>query len=436
MVFRHVVGRASGRVRLRLPQGPRRLSAALAPAEVKVDRAVGYWLLGCSGMVAGMVSVGGMTRLTKSGLSMTEWNLTGRKPPMSKIEWDAEFERYKTFPEWQQRKSMTLDEFKYIFWWEYGHRQLGRCVGVAFGVPLAYFLARGRIPAALKGRMFGLFALGGAQGLIGAWMVQSGLDASPEQRKEIRVSPYRLATHLGMAFTTYSLLLWTAMDVLRPRQVLEQALEKAAAGRRAAQSLGGDASKAAEVTQGLAKGLARVRGGAVATLGLVFTTALSGAFVAGNDAGRAFNTFPDMDGQWVPSGVLELEPLWRNFFENTACVQFDHRCLALASTTAVGLTLASGGASWAVLPPHAKAALVGMGGMVCVQASLGVGTLLLYVPIELAAAHQLGSLVLLSVTALAAHSLKPVPGLRAAPLIAAGAGALSAPGLALLATHK
>ena len=163
---------------------------------VVVDRAVGYWLLGCSGLVASMVTIGGLTRLTKSGLSMAYWKPTRVMPPVTYEEWAAEFEMYKRFPEWQQRQSMTLDEFKFIFYWEYGHRMLGRTVGVAFGAPLAYFLARGRIPAHLRGRMAGLFALGGSQGVIGWWMVKSGLEVDPKQRKEIRVSPYRLATHL------------------------------------------------------------------------------------------------------------------------------------------------------------------------------------------------------------------------------------------------
>eukprot|EP00613_Pedinella_sp_CCMP2098_P001609 CAMPEP_0171631544 /NCGR_PEP_ID=MMETSP0990-20121206/23734_1 /TAXON_ID=483369 /ORGANISM="non described non described, Strain CCMP2098" /LENGTH=435 /DNA_ID=CAMNT_0012201217 /DNA_START=89 /DNA_END=1396 /DNA_ORIENTATION=- len=419
------------------------------PAGPAVDKTVGYWLLGCGGMVAGMVAVGGLTRLTKSGLSMTEWNLTGRKPPWTHEDWVLEFDRYKTFPEWQQRQSMTLDEFKTIFWWEYGHRQLGRTVGVAFGVPLAYFLFKGRIPAHLKGRMAALFALGGTQGLVGAWMVQSGLDMDPTQRREIRVSPYRLATHLGLAFTTYTLLLWTALDVLQPKQRALAALSS--------------------VPPSLMPRLAALRGGSVLTAGLVFTTAMSGAFVAGNDAGRAFNTFPTMDGDWVPPGALELEPLWRNAFENTAAVQFDHRVLALASTSSVAATLAlafqplksavakaataaaagagakgaqaiqmlpsasspsSAAAIWRHLPVVTRGALAGMGGMVVVQVCLGVSTLLLYVPVELAAAHQLGSLVLLSFSTLAAHSLRGVA-FSTVPVAVAGIGALSVPVAAL-----
>jgi cytochrome c oxidase assembly protein subunit 15 len=292
---------------------------------------------------------------------------------------------------------------------------LGRAVGVAFGVPLAYFLFRGRIPAHLKLRMAALFGLGGAQGVVGAWMVQSGLEMDPKQRHEIRVSPYRLATHLGMAFTTYSLLVWTALDVFQPAAAAKQAVSKIPLPQ-------------------LPK-VAAVRGSAVATAALVFTTALSGAFVAGNDAGRAYNTFPTMDGHWVPPGALALEPAWRNAFENTATVQFDHRVLALASTAAVATTLVLSrrGNVWAILPPSTKLAVSGMVGMVGVQVSLGVSTLLLYVPLELAAAHQLGSLVLLTFATAAAHSLKGVALKSAVPVALAGVGVVTAPALALLA---
>ncbi|RYG59102.1 hypothetical protein EON64_20585, partial [archaeon] len=167
------------------------------------SRQVGYWLLGMSALVAGMVTVGGVTRLTRSGLSMTDWSLQGKLPPVTEAEWQAEFERYKQFPEWQQRRGMTLAEFKFIFFWEYAHRMLGRGVGVAFVLPALFFLARSSIPRHLHRRLLLLLGLGGTQGLVGWWMVRSGLEVDPAQHKEIRVSPYRLATHLGLAFTTY-----------------------------------------------------------------------------------------------------------------------------------------------------------------------------------------------------------------------------------------
>lgn len=342
-------------------------------------------------MVAGMVTVGGLTRLTKSGLSMTDWKPHGGLPPITDEEWRQQFEVYKQFPEWQQRKSMTLDEFKFIYFWEYGHRMLGRTVGLAFTLPLLYFLARGRIPKHQYGRMAALFTLGGTQGLVGWWMVQSGLNVDPLQKKEIRVSPYRLATHLGMAFTTYSLLVYTAMDVLNPTTP---------------RTLQG-------ITQSsLYSSLRRLRLVSCGTAGLVFVTAMSGAFVAGNDAGCAYNTWPLMDESFVPEGLLAMEPAWRNLFENTATVQFDHRLLAYATSASVGGLYAlarSDPRVWAKIPQQTRLAATGALGMVAVQVTLGISTLLLYVPIELAAAHQAGSLVLLSFMVATAHSLRSVP---------------------------
>lgn len=385
-----------------------------------VDKGIAFWLLGTGGLVAGMVTVGGLTRLTKSGLSMTDWKVQGSLPPMTREEWLAEFERYKQFPEWKQRQSMTLDEFKYIFYWEWGHRMFGRVVGVAFTGPLLYFLARGRITPQLRGRMGLLFAMGGSQGLVGWWMVRSGLNekdggwVKEGQAKEIRVSPYRLASHLCMAFGIYSLLLYTACDVLYPKPT-QLSL----------------ASVPAEV----ASKLPALRVAAVGTAGVVFVTAMSGAFVAGNDAGCAFNTWPDMDGQFLPDDAVEgrLEPAWRNFFENTALVQFDHRMLAYASIGAVATTygLARRGNVWAVLPTQARVGMNGLVGMVSAQAALGISTLLLYVPIELAACHQAGSLVLLSFATLSAHSLRAVPLAAGTPIAAGAAGAAVAGGAGL-----
>ncbi|KAJ8599588.1 hypothetical protein CTAYLR_004702 [Chrysophaeum taylorii] len=375
-------------VLLRRCRVPARTAITFAPPPV--DKPVGYWLLGCGGLVAGMVSVGGLTRLTRSGLSMTDWKLQGSLPPATKEDWEAEFERYKQFPEWEQRKSMSLDEFKTIYWWEYGHRMFGRVVGVAFCAPLVYFGMQGRLRG-LEPRLAALLGLGATQGLVGWWMVRSGLDESARASpREIRVSPYRLATHLGLAFSTYSLLVWTSLDVLSPARptAIPTALKPLA----------------------------------VASATLVFATALSGAFVAGNDAGRAFNTFPKMDGHWVPPDLLALSPVYRNFGENAATVQFDHRLLALASTCAVGaLALAPKPAS---LPPAFTLASTAAGGLLLAQVSLGVATLLLYVPVPLAATHQLGSLALLTATLCAAHALKATPG---AYKITASALALALP---------
>lgn len=367
-----------------------KFSSQATPAQAnEVSPAVGYWLLGMGGLVAGMVTVGGVTRLTKSGLSMTDWKLQGSLPPMNDEEWQKEFDRYKQFPEWNQRKSMDIEEFKSIYFWEYGHRMFGRSLGLFFIGPMAYFSIRGMIPRSLYPRLFGLLGLGGAQGLIGWWMVKSGLEVDPEQKKEIRVSPYRLATHLGMAFTTYGLLLWTGLDILFP-------ISKA---KSVAEAIPADILKVA----------AKTRRFAVINAALVGITAMSGAFVAGNDAGRAYNTFPEMGDTYVPYEILDMEPLWRNFFENTATVQFDHRVLALSTYFAIcTMYVRALGARemWKAMPALARYAGHALAGMAGVQVGLGISTLLMYVPIPLAAAHQAGSLALLTCALGFVHSLR------------------------------
>lgn len=351
---------------------------------------VGYWLLGVSAMIAGIVTVGGVTRLTRSGLSMTDWNIQGGLPPMTDEEWEKEFARYKTFPEWQQRQSMTVDDFKFIYFWEYGHRMMGRLVGVVFTVPALYFSARGMIPKSMYPRMALLFSLGGAQGLVGWWMVKSGLEMDPQQRQEIRVSPYRLATHLTMAFTTYTAVLWTALDVLQPASKLRALADK--------------------LPHEVLNYARRSRRFGIHNLALVFTTAVSGAFVAGMDAGLAYNNWPMMGDEWIPKEILDLKPLWKNFFENTATVQFDHRMLAYTTISAItaGYVLAKKaleGRYWAALPRRLRFAYTAVAAMAATQVTLGISTLLMYVPLELATAHQAGSLVLLTLTTFLVHSL-------------------------------
>lgn len=372
---------------------------------------VGYWLLGISSLIAGIVTVGGITRLTRSGLSMTDWKLQGSFPPMTTAEWNAEFERYKTFPEWQQRQSMTVDEFKSIYYWEYGHRMMGRFIGFAFVVPGAIFAAKGMIPRSLLPRLALLFGLGGGQGLIGWWMVKSGLEVDPQQRHEIRVSPYRLATHLTMAFTTYTATLWTALDILNPAAKLRDA--------------------AAKMTPEMLAFARRSRRFSIHNLALLATTVVSGAFVAGIDAGLAFNTFPKMGDNWIPEGLLNLAPAWRNFFENTATVQLDHRVLAISTLTAITAAQvmarrAVHGQYWKALPSQVRTAYNAVAAMAVTQVGLGISTLLLYVPIPLAAAHQAGSLALLTLLTVLVHSL------RFATPAAAATGSLGKASMALL----
>lgn len=361
---------------------------------------VASWIFGCTSIVATIVHVGGITRLTKSGLSMTDWKPLGSLPPITKEEWETEFERYKLFPEFGQRQTMTMEEFQYIYYWEWGHRMLGRTVGVAFAVPWAYFTLRRRIPAGFQPRMAGLFALGGTQGLVGWWMVRSGLEEhNRESRREIRVSPYRLSTHLCVAATTFSLLLWTGMEVLH---LTNQSKVKELANQLVKTQ-----------RSNVLKLLQRTRVGAMTVTGLTGLTLASGAFVAGNDAGCAYNTFPKMThDSWIPWEDIwddSLHPPLRNIFENTATVQFNHRVLGM-STAASALTLASFGlfhpATRAVMTPQAVRGMRLVGGVATAQATLGITTLLNYVPIGLAAAHQLGSLALVTSGFYLVHSMR------------------------------
>lgn len=380
---------------------------ALSKTAVNPYAPVAKWILGTSGLVAGMVHVGGVTRLTQSGLSMTDWKPLGSLPPLNENEWEEEFSRYKQFPEYQQRKSMTIQEFQYIYYWEWGHRMLGRFVGVCFAAPWAYFAFKGKIPPGYSNRMKVLFAMGGTQGLVGWWMVKSGLgEDRRDDRKEIRVSPYRLAAHLGMAFSTYSLLLWTGLGILQFPNDYNKATTTNAA------------TKLLEVSKSLTKGAivyaTKVRGGAIFVSSLTTLTVVSGAFVAGNDAGNAYNTYPKMNDQWIPLDDIidpELEPKYRNAFENTAMVQWNHRLLG-TSTALSALTLTGVGLfhplAKSALTPQVTRGLTVLGGVAVGQMSLGIATLLNYVPITLAAAHQLGSLVVLSSGIYAVHSLRYV----------------------------
>jgi cytochrome c oxidase assembly protein subunit 15 len=322
---------------------------------------------------------------------MTTWSPLGSLPPITQQEWDDEFARYKQSPEWEQRKTMTLSEFKYIYAWEYGHRMLGRTVGLIFALPWIYFSVRGRIPKGYQGRMVGLLAMGGTQGLVGWWMVKSGLgDDRRGDKQEIRVKPVRLASHLTMAVATYGALLWTGLDILglpHQKTIAEEAAK-----------LGKDALRQAS----------RLRVGSIALTGLTGLTIVSGALVAGNDAGRAYNTFPKMGDEWIPTGILEIQPWYRNLIENTATVQFNHRILGM-STAAAALSLVAVGLSptkAGLITPQARNGLYAVGLASVGQVTLGITTLLHYVPIPLAAAHQVGSVVVLTSGIYLAHSLR------------------------------
>ncbi|XP_057803722.1 cytochrome c oxidase assembly protein COX15 [Salvia miltiorrhiza] len=352
----------------------------LVNAGPKAQKAVGIWLFVSAAWVFSMVVLGGVTRLTRSGLSMTDWKFSGGLPPLSDEEWLVEFEKYKQSPEYKRiNKGMSLDDFKFIYWMEYAHRMWGRALGIMFALPFSYFLRKGYITVQLGLRLSGLFALGAGQGLIGWWMVKSGLEEPASEYTEPRVSPYRLAAHLTSAFAIYTGLFWTALSVVMP--------EPLAAESRV-----------------WVQGAAKVKRIALPVSILVGVTAVSGAFVAGNDAGRAYNTFPKMGDTWIPEDVLILKPLIRNFFENTATVQLDHRILATTSLCAIA------GLWWSTrkldLHPAVRSLIGNTVGMAALQVTLGISTLLSYVPVSLGSAHQAGALTLLTFMILLNHTLR------------------------------
>jgi len=340
-----------------------------APAR-RSSGAIAAWLFVCCALVFAMVVVGGVTRLTHSGLSITEWApIVGTLPPLSDAAWQAAFAKYQATPEFRQvNHAMSLAEFKGIFWWEYFHRLLGRAIGVAFLLPYLYFLVRRRIPAGYALPLAGIFVLGGLQGAMGWYMVQSGLVDDP------RVSHFRLTAHLGLALAIFAAMLWVALSLAAPARPWP-------------------ATRSART----------VRRAAFALAALVFVQALAGGLVAGLRAGFAYNTFPLMNGRIVPPEILMLDPAWTNFFWNMATVQFDHRLLAWVLAFAVPWLW------WrvhrdAALPPRVAAAADATLVALVVQVALGIFTLLLVVPLGLAAAHQAGAVVLFAATLALAHA--------------------------------
>lgn len=345
----------------------------------RAQKAVGIWLFGSAAWVFSMVILGGITRLTRSGLSMTDWKFTGSLPPTSDEDWLQEFEKYKQSPEYKRvNKGMSLEDFKFIYWMEYAHRMWGRGLGIIFALPFSYFLRKGYVTLRLGLKLSALFALGAGQGLIGWWMVKSGLEEPPSEYAQPRVSPYRLAAHLTSAFVIYTGLFWTALSVVMP----EPPAESVAWVREAA----------------------KVKKLALPVSFIVGITAVSGAFVAGNDAGHAYNTFPKMGDTWIPDDIFNMKPLIRNFFENTSTVQLDHRILA---TT----TLLSVGALWwstrkLDIHPAIRSLIGSTVGMAALQVTLGISTLLSYVPVSLGTAHQAGALTLLTLMILLNHTTR------------------------------
>ena len=333
------------------------------------QRNIALWLLTICLVIFFMISLGGITRLTGSGLSMVEWApLTGILPPLNDAQWQAVFKLYQASPEYiKVNQTIALDGFKSIFWLEYFHRLLGRLIGTLFLLPMLYFFVRYPLPAPLRVKLIGLFLLGGAQGLLGWYMVKSGLVNDPH------VSQYRLVAHLALALFLYVAIFWLASGYFirnwiqrYPTPVL-------------------------------------LRWSGISLFSVVFVTLLAGGFVAGTRAGFAFNTFPLMNGQLIPPGYAALDPFWLNLFENIAAVQFNHRLLA---TLSLVLAVAC---AWAA---YKSALIVQLKWLfylvllsICLQYLLGVLTLIHIVPVSLAATHQAMAVIALTLSVLLARTL-------------------------------
>jgi cytochrome c oxidase assembly protein subunit 15 len=342
-------------------------------------RALRTWLSAVAALVFAMVVVGGATRLTESGLSITEWQpVSGALPPLTDAQWQAQFDKYKTIPQYQTlNPGMSLYAFKTIFWWEWTHRQLGRLIGVAFLLPFLWFLWRGRVAPRLRARLWMIFALGAFQGAVGWWMVASGL------ANRVEVSQYRLAFHLTLAGLIYVALFWTAQS---------------------------------QAPRSAAPAPARLRWSAKFLLALALVQIYLGALVAGLRAGLIYNTWPLIDGTLVPaaSQLLFSESWWRNFFENPLTVQFDHRLVAYA-LLATAILHAVDAARTLPRGPALAGALA-LACAVTLQAALGILTLLEQAPLTLALMHQGMAMVVLTIAVLHAQGMAAKESTRSAGL--------------------
>ena len=321
------------------------------------NRAMAIWLFIIAAMVFAMVILGGLTRLTHSGLSMVDWRpFTGWFPPFNESAWQILFEQYQKFPEFNKKNSdMSLPGFKSIFWLEYLHRLWGRLIGLAFFVPCVVFLVRRWINRAMLIRYAFMMIMGASQGVLGWYMVQSGLIDRPD------VSQYRLAAHLILALFIFGYILWVGLTLWQNTEFILS--------------------------------WSRLSLGAGLLVLLVFSTAFSGALVAGLDAGLTYNTFPLMDGKFVPDGLFDMRPFYVNFFENIITVQFNHR--VFAEGTCIAFLAFWLFARRQAIPDSLALALKWMGIVVIIQVTLGISTLVMVIPISLAAMHQSGAVVLL-----------------------------------------
>ena len=336
-------------------------------SEVVNNKQVATWLLVCCALVFAMVVLGGVTRLTGSGLSMADWRpITGVLPPIGDSEWQQVFDIYKETPEFQKKNShMNVNDFKGIFWLEYLHRLLGRTIGIAFLLPFLFFVWKGYIQKREFPKYTLMFVLGGMQGVLGWYMVKSGLVDNPH------VSQYRLTAHLIAAFLIYAYMFWVALSLLFPPRSADRH---------------------------------PWYGKTLALTALITVTIISGGFVAGLKAGKIYNTFPKMGEYWIPPDFLAHEPAWRNFFDNMATVQFDHRILAITTFALIV-------AYWAnlrksELPARVRRGVNALLHTAVLQVVLGISTLLLVVPILLAASHQAVAMLLFTIALYLCHALR------------------------------
>jgi cytochrome c oxidase assembly protein subunit 15 len=313
-----------------------------------------------------MVIIGGITRLTQSGLSMVEWKFTGSIPPLNEADWIVQFEKYQRSPEYKLINSgFSLSDFKNIFWWEFIHRLIGRTIGFVFIIPFCWFLIRKKIPPGFLQKIFFLFGLGLSQGILGWVMVKSGLNKIPH------VSHYLLAAHLATAFATFGFTFWFALDLLFPGNEIRKS-----------------------------RSLKRKT---IVLLVLVSVQIIYGAFVAGMKAGSLFSNFPKMGNHWIAPEVFSMHPWWKNALENGAGVQFIHRILAVLIvfiTTTIFIQSRK-----LLLPAHMNKIVYVLCGTVLLQFILGVSTLVLHVPVVIASFHQVGAFFLFSAALLLLHRL-------------------------------
>ena len=341
--------------------GEKQAAPIVKAAKAEPRRAIIIWLGILFAMLLAMIAIGGLTRLTDSGLSITEWKpITGTIPPLSAADWDVEFAKYQESPEFLlQNHAMSLEDFKGIFWWEWGHRFLGRMIGLVWAIGFFWFWARKQIPTGYTSKFLGLGVLGGLQGALGWWMVSSGLTG-----RMVDVASYRLALHLGLAFIILGLITWYVLSLRKTGAEILQARRRREGGLMAFSTV---------------------------LLWVLFVQILLGGLVAGIDAGRSFPTWPDMAGEFLPSESFGYEPLWSNFFENPALVQFNHRLMGyIAFVLGLGLWWKARRSPVATT----RGAFSVMAVMMLAQVVLGIFTVLYLAPLDIALTHQMGAVAL------------------------------------------